>query len=254
MTNITDTDIRDIGYDGKLAPAAYAGRVGVVTLATDLTIEDDLRRMLPPGVGVFTNRVLNANPLTLENLRAMRGDIARAAGGILPRRDADVMIYACTSGSVAIGHDNILQDIRSVHPNAKFTTPLESLLAALEALQVKSISMLTPYIAEINRQMVQHIADGGVQVVNVDGMGFENDMDAADIPPADIARYARRALQSGAEALFISCTALRASVVIDEIEQACGVPVLSSNQVLAWRAARLLGLSSPAGFGRLMQC
>lgn len=246
-------DIRDIGYDGKFSPAAFAGRVGVVTLATDLIIESDLRRMLPPGAEVFTNRVLNANPVTMENLRAMHGDIARAAAGILPGRGVDVVIYACTSGAAAIGHDAILQSVRQAHPQAQMTTPLESLSAALSALGAKKISVLTPYIAEINTELAKQLSVFA-EVVNIDGLGLLNDAEVADIPPAEIVRYAKRARRDEADALFISCTALRASEVIEEIEDALGLPVVSSNQVLAWRAARLLRLPSPAGFGRLMQC
>ncbi|MCP3687025.1 MAG: hypothetical protein GY784_01305 [Gammaproteobacteria bacterium] len=65
-------------------PVAALGRIGLIALATDFNSEHDLRRMLPEGVEVFTNRVLNANPVTMENLRNMSGDISRAAGGILP--------------------------------------------------------------------------------------------------------------------------------------------------------------------------
>ena len=58
--------------------------IGVIALATDFNIEQDLRRMLPDGFEIFTNRVQNANPLNLENLRGMAPDISRAAGGIVP--------------------------------------------------------------------------------------------------------------------------------------------------------------------------
>ena len=87
----------------ELEDIAPGGRVGLIALATDLNSETDLRRMFPDGVEMFTNRVLNANPVTLENLRAMGGDITRAARGILPGLGVDVMIYGCTSGTAAIG-------------------------------------------------------------------------------------------------------------------------------------------------------
>ena len=72
----------DVQYE--LENIAPGGRIGLLALATDFNSETDLRRMLPDGVDLFTNRVLNANPLTIENLRAMAGDITRAATGILP--------------------------------------------------------------------------------------------------------------------------------------------------------------------------
>ena len=91
----------DVEYE--LDDIAPAGRIGQVLLATDYNSETDLRRMMPQGVDLFTNRVMNANPLTIENLRAMSGDITRAARGLLPGLGVDVIIYGCTSGTVAIG-------------------------------------------------------------------------------------------------------------------------------------------------------
>ena len=57
----------------------------------------------------------------------------------------------------------------------------------------------------------------------------------------------------GAEALFISCTALRTACVIAEIEQALGCPVVSSNQATAWMCLRLLDeTAARPDYGRLM--
>ena len=83
------------------------GRIGVISLATDFVIEDDLSQILPSTVSFFTSRVLNFQPLTFENLRKMAPNITATANSILPGKDGgvDVYIYACTSGSIAIGED-----------------------------------------------------------------------------------------------------------------------------------------------------
>ena len=44
------------------------------------------------------------------------------------------------------------------------------------------------------------------------------------------------------EALFISCTALRVSPIIEQPGQRLGKPVVSGNQALAWHAMRLAGV------------
>ena len=43
------------------------------------------------------------------------------------------------------------------------------------------------------------------------------------------------------DGLFLSCTNLRTLDVIEEMEARLGMPVLSSNQVLAWHLFRLAG-------------
>jgi maleate isomerase len=58
----------------------------------------------------------------------------------------------------------------------------------------------------------------------------------------------------GLDAVFISCTSLRAMTVIPELEQSLGIPVTSSNHALAWHMLRLAGIDEPiAGMGRLYE-
>ena len=51
------------------------------------------------------------------------------------------------------------------------------------------------------------------------------------------------------QAVFASCTNLRAVSVLAEAERMLGKPVLASNQVLAWHLLRLAGLPDPLGIG-----
>ena len=73
------------------------------------------------------------------------------------------------------------------------------------------------------------------------------------ISPADIKEAAVSLCHSDADLVFISCTALRASLVIEEIEKAIGKPVVSSNQALVWHTLKLVEYNKPInGFGTLM--
>ena len=57
-----------------------------------------------------------------------------------------------------------------------------------------------------------------------------------------------------AEALFVSCTALRSAEVAEEIESRIGRPVVTSNQALFWRSLRAAGCGLPVpGHGRLLR-
>ncbi|MFM7419033.1 MAG: Asp/Glu racemase, partial [Alphaproteobacteria bacterium] len=61
------------------------------------------------------------------------------------------------------------------------------------------------------------------------------------------------AAHPGAHALFISCTAIRSAGLIASLEAELGLPVMTSNQVMAWHALRRLGVADACpGFGRLM--
>lgn len=239
-------------YEYEFETIDPLGRIGVIALATDFNIETDLRRLVPVGVEVLTNRVLNANPISLESLRAMAPDIARAGAGILPNVGVDAMIYACTSGTAAIGEENVEAAIHSVWPGIPVTNPLKSACAAFEALGAKRLSVLTPYVREVNETLVEELTRRGFEIVNIGSFNIDSDFDATRIPSDAIAAAGRDICDPSADVLFVSCTALRAAAVIERLEADLGKPVVCSNQALAWHALQLIGCAArPTGFGRL---
>ncbi|MEH6545820.1 MAG: hypothetical protein V7701_05300 [Sneathiella sp.] len=240
----------DVKY--TLENIAPGGRIGLLLLATDFNSETDLRRIFPAGVDVFTNRVLNANPLTIENLQAMTDDIPRAAGGILPGLGVDVMIYGCTSGTAAIGQKELQRRIHKAQPNTPVTNPIAAGTAALKAFDAKKISILTPYITSVNDAVCKSFEQEGFDVLNIDGFGMEDDIEMTGLPLQAISEAALQVCDPEADALFISCTAIRSASVVASIEQKLGKPVVTSNQALAWHCLRLMANNSPVtGFGGL---
>ena len=78
-------------------------RVGVVTLSTDFTIEQDFRRICHDiPIDIFVNRIPFENPLTHENYLKMVDHLPEIVEGILPGQRLNVVAYGCTSGTVAI--------------------------------------------------------------------------------------------------------------------------------------------------------
>ena len=253
MANIK-TRFDDAAFDGKLQNPAPLGKLGALLLASDLTLESELHQMLPKGIGIYTNRVLNHNPLTMENLRSMRGDIQRAAAGIIPGAQMDAVIYGCTSGTAAIGNDEVQRLIHIAHPLAKVITPITAVLAACRAMKIKRLSILTPYIGEINRAMAEVFTAQGFAPVNIAAMAIESDVDAAQVPMQTLISMAQNAIDNSADALFISCTSLPVAPLISQMESEFNIPVISSNQTLAWAVLRALGCDMIVeGFGKLMQ-
>ncbi|MDF2368211.1 aspartate/glutamate racemase family protein [Sneathiella sp.] len=240
----------NISYN--LEDIAPGGRIGLVALATDYNSETDLRRMLPKGVDLFTNRVLNANPLTIENLRAMAGDITRAASGLLPGLGVDVVIYGCTSGTAAIGGEELERLIQIAQPGIPCTNPILAASEALRTFDAKKISILTPYDDAVNAAVAENFKKEDFDILNIDGFGLDDDIEMTGLPPAAIGEAALQICDPDADALFISCTAIRSSLVIEEVEKTLGKPVVTSNQALLWHCLQLMKNDSRVtGFGKL---
>ena len=93
-----------------------------------------------------------------------------------------------------------------------------------------------------------HEAQDGInarwEAEGLDGFGLDDDIEMTEIPVAVIAEAAAEVLQADADALFISCTAIRAAATVDGLEARLGVPVVTSNQALvfAGNIARILGI------------
>ncbi|KAA3654317.1 MAG: Asp/Glu racemase [Proteobacteria bacterium] len=220
-------------------------RIGLLALATDLCSEADLRRMLPDTAGLYSNRVRHENPMSLEALRRVADDLPRAGRDLLPGLALDVVVYGCTSGTIALGEAETLALIARARPCRFQTTPVTASLAALAHLGARRVSILTPYMDSVNRALGEYYASRGLEVINVSGLGMDDDYAMTALHPDTLVEAGLGAMADAANALFISCTALRASHAIDRLEARLGRPVVTSNQAIAWHALQLAGL--PAG-------
>lgn len=223
-----------------------AARIGLLALATDLNSEADLRRMLPADVGLYCNRVRHENPMSLAALQRVAEDLPRAGRDLLPGLALDVLVYGCTSGTIAMGEAQTLRLLGEVRAARHATTPVTASLAALAQLGARRVSMLTPYRAAVNRELGSYYRERGLEVLNVSGLDMDDDYAMSDIAPEAIVAAGIRATAAGADALFISCTALRSSQAVERIEKATGRPVITSNQAVVWHALHLMQLAAPA--------
>ena len=233
-------------------PIAPAGRIGLITLATDFNSEDDLRRIIPGDVGLFTTRIENANPVTVENLRTMADDLPRAARTLLPGYGVDVAIFGCTSGTAVNGSDKIEQLIHQGMPGVAVTNPLLASDIALRTIGAQKIAVVTPYIADVTQSVADQLIARGFTVTRLLGFGLDRDLDMTALPPDALLAAALQANSPDADAVFISCTAIRAAEIAERAEKLLGKPVITSNQALIWHALHLMKYNKPVpGFGTL---
>jgi len=230
-----------------------ARRIGLVALATDHTTERDFARICDPDeIGVYVNRIAFENPTTPESLTKTGPRLQAAAELILPDEAFDVMVYACTAATVILGDDMVAHHLNAAKPGSKCVTPTSAAFAAFAALDIKNVSILTPYSPNVTSELAHYFSHNGLNVVNAVGLGFEDDRQMARISPASIADAGEEIFDSNADALFVSCTALRALSCVQELEDRIGKPVITSNQAMIWRSLRLTGFSrSIDGYGRL---
>lgn len=242
---------RSIPFDaGRHARA----KIGYVLLATEQTIQDDIVTLRPDGVGVHIARAPIPDSITPETLMAQADHLAGAAATLLPDGSLDVVCYACTSGSLVIGEERVFAEFRKGAPNAVPTSIITGVIEGLHALGAKRLAVATPYLAEIDRQEVDYLNDAGFEVVNIDGLRLEKDSEMVRVPPDYIADFALETDRAEADALFVSCGALRTLDVVGDLERRAGKPVICSNQAMIWDCLRKAGIEDRfTGYGTLLE-
>ena len=236
------------------AGQARRAALGLVVLQADETIENDARRIVPSdGVRVYVSRIRSAPLITTETLNSMAGDLAASAGMLPDAVTFDVIGYGCTSASLVIGEDKVDDALRLSHPTARSTNPFSALKAACRSLGVRKLALLTPYVADLSLAMRENLEDNGVTVTRLVSFGQEEERIVARITPESLLpTIVEMGSRDDCDAVFASCTNLRATDIINEAEQQIGKPVLCSNQVLFWHMMRLAGLDDHVeGCGRL---
>ena len=103
--------------------------------------------------------------------------------------------------------------------------------------------------------MRQRLEDAGFEIAGFGSFEESNDQVVARISEAAITAAALRiAAAEPCDAIVISCTNLRCLRIIQTIETRLGVPVIASNQALAWHMLRLAGVQDTSvQAGRLFQ-
>lgn len=246
--------ISQTGLQLTLDDRPMAKRAGLVILATDHTTEPDFQRMVASSnIGLYTSRIPYANPTTPENLRRMLSPMSEGAGLILPDEELDAICYSCTSASVVIGDDEVENALHLSKPHVPVVTPTRAAVKGLQAFDAKRISILTPYTIETSTPMAAYFSAKGFDIANFTCFGLDDDREMARISAASLIAAARETTADDADALFISCTAVRAAGIAAEIEQAIGKPVVTSNLATAWATLRICGEHAPQpGRGSLM--
>ncbi|MEQ8321562.1 MAG: Asp/Glu racemase [Rhodospirillales bacterium] len=227
--------------------------VGLILLQTDELIEFELGKLfLSLGVRVYQNRIPCMPEVRPETL-IMMAETMTARAAMLPREAGIKSIaYGCTSGATILGEDRVTELIREAHPDVAVTNPLSALKAACRALGVRKLGIVSPYVVEVSEVLYAAIQASGIEVSTYGSFEQAEDQTVARIAPQSVLDAIVEIGRGDCDAVFASCTALRAMENIPEAERRLDKPVLCSNQVMGWHMLRLAGINAPvAGAGRL---
>jgi len=228
-------------------------KIGLIALASDYMIEKDFIKIIKDKeIDFFVNRIECFNPLTKENLIKMSEKVTEVTKDILPDEKIDCVAYGCTSGTIAAGFDAIQKKIKDAKPEAIVTTPSTASIKALKKLNVNKVAIFTPYSKKLNDEVLDFFKKENFEIKANSYFNIESDIDIGKVDPNFLYEVLSKMNLNGAEALFVSCTALPVLSIINRLEDKLKKFVLSSNQTLIWDSLNAVGYKNNIeGFGKL---
>jgi len=228
-------------YDAGIG---HRASIGLLALSTDRAGTFDTEEFLRiDGVAMFSSRIPMAPVATPRTLAAMAVHLADTTRLLVPGSRLDVVGFSCTSGTVAIGIDTVHQAIKTARPDVQVTTPIEAGLEALQRLGASRISLVVPYLVRTAELVSDFFEQRNIEVLRRATFNLDGDPDMNRLSSAALIEAAVATDSAESQALFISCTGLRTSPIISELEQRLRKPVVTSNQAIAWHSLRLAGIA-----------
>jgi maleate isomerase len=236
------------------APAINYGtrlRLGVMFPSVNYVVEPQLAAMLPPGVSLHLTRLqLKAG---VDKLRMLD----RLEEGVELLTDAGVncIAFHCTAVSMWTVETSahIASRIKAC-TETPFVITSTAIVAALRELDASKIILVSPYIQETNDREIALLDHYGISVLRDRALGISGASKMGEVTPEAWFDNVMAMRDDGADAYFISCTAVKSADVIDRLESALQRPVITSNQAMLWHALRQNGIDdSISGFGALLR-
>ena len=233
----------------------WRAKIGLITPMSE-NAEHAFHIYAPEGVS-FASMKINFPGPTPEGLKILTDQLEETAAKY-NGYDVDLVVFGCTSGSCIQGFGWDQECIRRIEraSGAPGLTTSTAVLEAMKALGTKNVAVLTPYPEDTNEAERKFLEDNGFHVTNIVGMDVSHirvgkrKMEATD---EDFLYRNSLAMDlKGADTFFLSCMGLTTMEIIDELEKALQVPVITSHQATLWSSLRHCRVGAKlSGLGKL---
>lgn len=227
-------------------------RAGIIVPSGNVVAEAEIRAMLPRGVAPLFTRLALRGSSEAELVGMLSG--LEVASGLLADAKVDLIVFHCTAVSTFAPHagETIRNRIEQATGIPAFATS-DAIVGAVNTLDIKRLSLLTPYIEPVHAREVAFLAAHDIDVVDGAYLGIDTNAEMASLTPSALYDWVARHHSTRSDGCFLSCTAIRSAGIISRLEQVLARPVITSNQAMVWHLLQLAGISrSVEGFGSLL--
>jgi arylmalonate decarboxylase len=240
----------------NLFGAAANPTLGLIFPPENYPIPPDAKMLFPNGVDFIGNGVGLPGGMTVQGYeeavprilpRAL--DLAKQGANVISVFGSSITFY-----KGARFHDELIAKVEQA-TGRKATTQSNGLLDGLRTANAKRVAIATAYTDEVTERLKIFLQEYGYEVTAAKGLGF------TQIPQGAATRDILSKLGTDAyasskkaDALVISCGALKTIDVIVPVEDSIRVPVISSTPHGLWHGVKMLGVPAKVkGFGMVLE-
>lgn len=232
----------------------YRGEVGLITPMAGMVREWEAIRPLGIRFNYSLVRLEGNEP---EQLKALEPQLAEAASNLNMAHKMDLIILLCTAGSF-VGGPGYEKHLMKTMTDASGSPSLTVIAAAMDLfkdMEIKKIALVGPYLKETFDIEVEFLEENGFQVLCVKGpekkgLGPIAEYWAYDKDPYAVYKWVLDAAADAQEAdcIFVTCMASSILKVCQQLEEATGKPILSSQSVAFYGILKFLKIPDPIPF------
>jgi arylmalonate decarboxylase len=238
-------------------PAAWAAdpALGLIFPPLNYPIPPDAKRLYPKGIDFLSGGVGLPGGMTVEGYDEAVPRIIPAAQELAKQGAKVISVFgsSLTFYKGAKFNEELTQKVTKA-TGLPSTTQSNGLVDGLKTANARRIAVATAYTDVVTERLKRFLEEHGFIVTAAKGLGFERIPEGAATQDILFKLGASAYAASGkADALVLSCGALRTLDLIVPLEKAIGVPVVSSTPHGLMNGVRLMGVSPRAqGFGMVL--
>ncbi len=226
--------------------------LGLIFPPLDYPIPPDAKRLYPTGVQFLGDGVGLPGGMTVAGYDEAIPRVVPVAQALAKRGAQVISVFgsSLTFYKGAKFHDELMQQV-SKATGVPATTQSNGLIDGLRTVNARRVAVATAYTDIVTERLKVFLQEHGFEVAATKGLGFEKVPDDANTRDVLFALGSEAyAASRQADALVLSCGALRTLDLIVPLEDRIRVPVVSSTPHGLMNGVRMLGLNPRVtGFG-----
>jgi maleate isomerase len=234
--------------------------LGMLTPSSNTVLEPYmsaiLHQLLPEVTAHFQRFTVREISLDDKAMAQFKNEPLIEAAKVLSDARMDVIAWAGTAaGWRGFDVDRDLCRHITEATGAPSTTSVLALNEILDRTDVKRLGLITPYLGDVQKQIVANYEAAGHPVTTERHLDDKGNFSFSEYDEATIAGMIREVAKDKPEAIVVLCTNFRGAPLVEEIEREIGIPVYDSVSATVWKSLLMTG-HDPArikGWGRLFQ-